>query len=194
VYHIGGVLGRMDFNAGPGKFYTEGSFRIESVSNEYKNPNLGADYDSDSAYYGIHAGLGYIWNINDKAALDFYGKYFWTRQGSDSVRLSSGDPVSFKDIDSHRLQGGARFTCAVNEYVTPYVGAAYEHELDGKARASTYGYSIDSPKLTGGTGIGELGLNLKPSQTPPLSCDLGVQGYVGKREGVTGSLQIKWEF
>jgi hypothetical protein len=34
----------------------------------------------------------------------------------------------------------------------------------------------------------------KPSAAIPLSFDLGVQGYVGKREGVTGSLQAKFEF
>jgi hypothetical protein len=28
----------------------------------------------------------------------------------------------------------------------------------------------------------------------PLSFDLGVQGYTGKREGVTGCLLVKWEF
>ena len=38
------------------------------------------------------------------------------------------------------------------------------------------------------------GLTLKPSKDLPLSFDLGVQGYVGKREGVTGSLQIRFEF
>ena len=36
--------------------------------------------------------------------------------------------------------------------------------------------------------------SLKPSKDLPLSFDLGVQGYVGKREGVTGSLQIRYEF
>ncbi|MDR0239135.1 MAG: hypothetical protein LBI88_02750, partial [Deltaproteobacteria bacterium] len=67
-------------------------------------------------------------------------------------------------------------------------------EFDGRARATTYGYDIRRPDLTGGTGIGELGLTLKPSKTVPLSFDLGVQGYVGKREGVTGSLQARFEF
>jgi hypothetical protein len=42
--------------------------------------------------------------------------------------------------------------------------------------------------------MGELGLSLKPSATLPLTCDVGVQGYTGKRKGVTGSLQIKLEF
>ncbi|MDR2925325.1 MAG: autotransporter outer membrane beta-barrel domain-containing protein, partial [Azoarcus sp.] len=102
--------------------------------------------------------------------------------------------VRFNSADSNRLRVGTRFVYAVNEYASPYIGAAYEHEYDGKARASTYGYSIDAPSLRGDTGIGEIGLTLKPSQTLPLSFDLGVQGYTGVREGVTGSLQIRYEF
>ena len=97
-------------------------------------------------------------------------------------------------MDSSRLRGGARFSYAVNEYVSPYAGAAYEYEFAGKAHATTNGFKIDTPKMTGGTGIGEFGLTLKPSKNLPLSLDLGVQGYVGKRERVTGSLQIKNEF
>ncbi|MDR3038297.1 MAG: autotransporter outer membrane beta-barrel domain-containing protein, partial [Candidatus Adiutrix sp.] len=149
---------------------------------------------SSVTYYGLHLGTGYIWNINEQASLDLYGKYFGAHQNGDSVKLSTNDPVRFEDVDSQRLRGGARFSYAVNESVSPYIGAAYEHEFDGRAKAATYGYAIEAPELTGGTGIGELGLNFKPSPTLPLSLDLGVQGYVGQREGVTGSLQIKFEF
>ena len=46
----------------------------------------------------------------------------------------------------------------------------------------------------GNTGIGELGISLTPSADLPLTIDLGVQGYTGKHEGVTGSLMVKWEF
>jgi hypothetical protein len=42
--------------------------------------------------------------------------------------------------------------------------------------------------------MGEIGLSLKPSKDLPLMFDLGAQGYTGKREGVTGSLQLKFEF
>jgi hypothetical protein len=56
------------------------------------------------------------------------------------------------------------------------------------------GNRIDTVSLRGDTGMGELGFTLKPSATLPLSFDLGIQGYVGKREGVTGSLQAKFEF
>jgi hypothetical protein len=202
IYHLGGgILGRMDFvDAGPGHIYAEASARAGGIHNGYHSSDLRdslgrrAKYDSDAAYYGFHLGAGYIWKITDKAALDLYGKYFWTRQGGDSVTLSTGDPLTFKDADSSRLRGGARFAYAVNEYVTPYIGAAYEHEFDGKQRASTYGYFINAPKLEGGTGIGELGFTLKSSKDLPLSFDLGVQGYVGKREGVTGSLQARLVF
>lgn len=202
IYHVGGgILGRMDFiPSGPGHIYTEASFRAGKAHNEYSSSDLRdalgrkADYDSSSAYYGAHAGLGYMWNITDRAALDLYGKYFWTRQEGDSLRLSTGDPVKFEDVDSQRVRLGGRFSYDLNTYFSPYIGAAYEHEFDGKAKATTNGFSIDAPSLKGDTGIGELGFNLKPSQTLPLSFDLGIQGYTGMREGVTGSLQLRFEF
>ena len=48
--------------------------------------------------------------------------------------------------------------------------------------------------MKGDTGVGELGLVYTPSASLPLSFDLGVQGYVGKREGLTGSLPATYEF
>ena len=201
TYYLGGgILGHMDFTgAGPGNFYTEGSFRAGGLHNDYNSSDhdsagLRAGYDSSSAYYGFHLGTGYAWNIYEKTSLDLYGKYFQTRLKGDSVRLPNGDPVEFKDADSSRLRLGGRLSYAVKEKVSPYIGAAYEHEFDGRARATTYGYSIDVPSLRGGTGIGELGLTWKPSQDLPLSLDLGLSGYAGQREGVTGSLQLKFEF
>jgi hypothetical protein len=46
--------------------------------------------------------------------------------------------------------------------------------------------------MDGGTGIGEVGLTIKTGGI--VSLDIGAQGYTGKREGVTGSLQLKIEF
>ncbi len=202
AYYLGGgILARMDFvNIGPGRFYAEASGRAGKTHNEYDSSDLRdaagrkADYDSSSPYYGLHFGTGYVWNINDAATLDLYGKYFWTRQQGDSVGLSTGEHLSFDDINSSRLRFGGRFAYILNEHVAPYIGAAWEHEFDGKARATTNGFDIDAPNLHGNTGIGELGLSLTPSADLPLTVDLGVQGYTGKREGVTGSLMVKWEF
>jgi hypothetical protein len=202
MYYLGGgILGRMDFiNTGPGHFYAEASGRMGGAHNDYSSGDLRdstgrkAEYDSSGAYYGLHLGTGYVWDISDKASLDLYGKYFWTHQEGDSLRLSTGDPVDFEAVNSHRLRLGGRFAYAVNEYISPYVGAAWEHEFAGSARATAYGDSIDAPDLQGSTGIGELGISVRPVTGVPFSFDLGVQGYMGKREGVTGSLQLKLEF
>jgi outer membrane autotransporter protein len=100
----------------------------------------------------------------------------------------------FEDVDSSRLRLGARFSYGANQYVSPYIGAAYEYEFNGEARASANGFAITAPSLKGATYIGELGLTFKPSENLPISFDLGAQGYTGKREGVTGTLQLKIEF
>ncbi|MDR2550358.1 MAG: autotransporter outer membrane beta-barrel domain-containing protein [Desulfobulbus sp.] len=203
VDHLGGgIIGRLDFaEAGPGHVYTEASFRAGTVSNEYNNANLvdvaghrAGGYDSDSGYYGLHAGLGYISHLNDTMSLDLYGKYFWTRVQGDDVALATGEPISFDDADSHRMRVGTRFAYAENITYTHYMGVAYEHEFDGEAGATTFGYAIDAPELAGGTGIGEVGMHIVPTNDPSLSLDMGLQAYVGTREGMTGSLQIRYEF
>ena len=74
--------------------------------------------------------------------------------------------------------------------LSPYLGAAYEYEFDGTARATTGGYAIDAPTLRGGTGIGEAGLMWKPASHRGLYADLGVQGYTGTREGLTAHCKL----
>jgi outer membrane autotransporter protein len=196
--HYGvGVLGRLAFRNG---VYAEGSVRAGRLENDYGSAGLRdargrkAKYDAESAYASLHAGLGHIWPIDETAAVDLYGKYFWTRQQGDSVRLSTGDPVRFSAIDSHRARLGARYTRALDKTLDAYAGLAWEHEFDGKARARTNGYRLDAPELEGGTGIVELGLTLKPTPSRPLSLDFGLQGYAGQREGVTGNVRVRVEF
>ena len=194
-YIGGGFLGRMDSKAGRGNFYTEASFRVGVANNEYVGANMGpyagrgVSYDSSSAYFGLHFGTGYLWNINDKTSLDMFGKHFWTRQQGDSVTLSTGDPVKFDNADSHRLRTGGRLSFAANEIVETYAGAAYEYEHSGDMRASTSGYDMDAPSLRGGTFVGEFGLTLKLFKTRPLFFDLGMRSYGGKSSGVMGSIR-----
>jgi len=201
LHHLGGgIIARMDFTgSSEGHCYAEASVRAGSVDTDYKGDlrdpmGLAASYDSSSAYYGLHLATGYVWNLANKSTLDLYGKYFWTHEGGDSLRLSTGNPVDFDDVNSHRLRFGGRLSYNKYETVNPYIGVAYEHEFDGEARATTDGYAITAPSLEGDTGIGELGLTFKPSAALPVSVDLGVQGYVGTREGFTGTLHIRYDF
>jgi outer membrane autotransporter protein len=153
-----------------------------------------ASYDSKSTYYGAHIGAGYLWKVMDRGEVDLSAKYLWTQMGSDSVRLNTGDPVKFYVADSHRVRVGGRFTYAAAETVSPYGGVYYDYEFDGKVKGSTYGFGIDAPSLKGGTGIAEIGLSIQPSQSKPLFVDIGIQGYVGTREGVTGTAQLRYQF
>ena len=193
-YVGGGLLARLDFTGGEaGHFYSEASFRAGKAESEFSSRDLQvAKYKTDGGYYGLHLGAGYIWKLSEAARLDVHGKYLWSRQDGDSVTLSTSAPVKFDDVDSHRLRIGARLDWKANEQVRPYVGLAYEHEFDGEAKATAYGHAIEAPDLKGGTGIGELGLNFQFGERATL--DFGVQGYAGKRDGVTGSLKLKIAF
>ncbi|MDR0816959.1 MAG: autotransporter outer membrane beta-barrel domain-containing protein, partial [Desulfovibrio sp.] len=200
-YMGGGILGRADFkNLGNGHFYAEASARLGGLSNDFDSNVLfdgwgrKASYDSQTTYYGGHLGAGYELILKEDLKIDFYGKYFWLHQDEDDLRISTGEKVKFDAVSSSRLRGGMRATYAINEQITPYIGVAIEHEFDGKARASVYDYSLKTANIQGDTGIGEIGLIMKPSDKYPWIIDLGVQGYTGQREGIGGSLRIGFEF
>ena len=200
-YLGGGMLGRLDFNQiGSGHFYTEASFRAGGLKNGYYNGDIrdalgvAASYDSSATYYGLHAGVGKIRHLRNTITLDLYGKYIWTSLQGDSVTLSTGDPIDFHAVNSHRLRLGGRYSGAAIKTFKPYLGAAWEYEFDGDARASTSGYAIGVPSLRGSTGIGELGISWKPAKYRSVYIDCGVQGYLGKREGASAILQIGRNF
>lgn len=203
-YYGGGLIARYGLTQGPlAGLYGEASFRAGRVSTDFFSRDLAslagveASYDSSSSYYGAHGGLGYIFDLNEESRFNFSTKYLWTRQGGDRVNVA-GDPFNFQAATSHRWRNGARythdFTAANGAIWSPFVGAALDYEFDGEAKATAYGYQLPSPSLKGGTGVGELGLSFKPAVKSPLSLDVGLEGYSGVREGVSGSFRMKFEF
>ncbi|MDO4840366.1 MAG: autotransporter outer membrane beta-barrel domain-containing protein, partial [Desulfovibrionaceae bacterium] len=200
-YMGGGILAKMEFiPTGPGHFYVEGSAHMGTLHNEYDSSDLSdgygraAGFDMDSPYYSLHGGLGYLWNMAEGHDLDIYGRYIWTRvQGTDDT-LTTGDKYKYDDLDSSRVQFGVRYTYTGSERFQPYVGVAYEHEFAGSCDAKTLGHKLASPSFEGDTGIGELGITMTPSETLPLSFNLGVQGYTGQKRGVSGNCMVRYEF
>ncbi|MDR3300505.1 MAG: autotransporter domain-containing protein [Candidatus Accumulibacter sp.] len=195
-----GMLGRLDFNATKtGHPYAEGSFQAGRVKTDFHSGDLtdlqgvGARYNARSTYYGLHLATGYVWNVTEKSEFDAYVKYLYARRNSNKVTLNTGDPIRFNAIESHRLRLGGRYSGTAAK-VNPYVGLAWEHEFDGRAKATTYDRPIVAPKLKGNTGIAELGLVMKPSASTPLTIDLGIQGYTGRREGASGSIRVEYKF
>ncbi len=53
---------------------------------------------------------------------------------------------------------------------------------------------IDAPSMKGNSGPVELGLNVRPLKNKALTPGVGVQGYFGQKEGVTGALQTGNKF
>jgi autotransporter-associated beta strand protein len=204
THHRGaGFFGRIDVKDG---YYVEGSVRRGQVDTKYQSDYLRdafgtrAAYTSKTAYTGAHLGAGKLWplkGISEKLSLDTYGQALWTRQDGDTVTLSTGERVSFSRVSSERLKAGARVRYDFSDRSAAYAGIAYDHEFAGKAKAKLTdfnGAEIPVPKMTGGTGIVELGFLVTPSASSPVAVDLGIQGYAGKREGVTGNLRLNYFF
>ena len=211
-YTGGGVLGRIDFaGTGLGRvnkleagqadgLYAEASFRAGHIDTDFDTDDIlgefgeGSDYDSGADYYGLHGGVGYVMNFDERNSLDVYGRYFWTKIDSETVDVGR-DRLRFDDADSSRLRIGTRYTMIYNQQLKPYVGIAYDHEFDGEVAARAYGLKLDKPSLEGDTGIVEAGISMKPVSTiDALSVDVTGQGFIGRREGGGGGLKIKYQF
>ena len=196
-YYGAGLLARWDVTQGSlAGLYAEVSGRIGSMEMEYETNDIihtPADFDSSSLYYGAHLGLGYQFQLSEKAMLDLSAKVMWTHQDSDTV-TAHHERVKFDEVDSLRTRLGGRLNYSFSEYFTPYFGAYWEHEFDGDAAIKVNGTPMSGPSLEGSTAVGELGFNFKPALDSGLSIDLSAQGYLGTREGVSGSLSLRYEF
>ncbi|MDR0378672.1 MAG: autotransporter-associated beta strand repeat-containing protein [Candidatus Accumulibacter sp.] len=201
-----GVLGRFDLaKTADGQPYLEGSLRMGRSNNDFKAPLgvTGGDvkFDSRSNYYGLSLGGGHEWKLGADTTVDLYGRYIWTHMDGDSVTLKGANTgqIKFDDVDSHRVRIGTRYAQAWNGENRYYVGAAWEHEFDAKANGKRVsgGFSSKLPEvdgLKGSTGVAEFGLILYPGNNKNLSVDVGIQGYVGKHQGVSGGAQLKYTF
>ncbi|WP_310601135.1 hypothetical protein [Desulfobulbus sp.] len=192
-----GALGRYDLANG---VYIDGSVRVGYSKTDFSSMDfidavgaVKADYDSGSMYCGLHAGLGYLVQINPRWNLDLATRYLWTQVASDEVTILN-DPFYFDAVNSHRWRNGFRLNYTGSPQINPYIGLAYEYEWDGEAGGNVYGYDLKTPDLQGGTGIGEVGLSLKPTVKGNLTVDLALQGYVDTREGITGTAVLKYRF
>jgi outer membrane autotransporter protein len=198
-YYGAGFLGRYDVTQGRfSGLYAEASARMGRTETDFRSGDIRyngvkAYFETSSRYYGLHGGLGYAFPLTDKAAIDLSAKVLWTRQGGDNVTVHQDD-VRFEKADSLRTRLGGRVTYKANKRVTPYAGAYWEHEFAGTQRAAVNGRRVAPPSLRGDSGMAEIGLSFKPADNRNLSIDLGLSGYVGKREGVAGNVMLKWEF
>ena len=174
--------------------YVEGSVRVGRVKSDYAGTidNTHTTYDSSSTYYAGHLGVGQEKQLKNGNTIDTYAKYFFTHQGGDTAKLSTGEVYDFDAADSHRIRFGTRYTSKKGD-ASFYTGLAYEYEFGNDIAASFEGYNTPSPSLTGGTGILELGYRFTP-QNGRATYGIQLMGMTGKRRGISGGVQMHWAF
>ena len=189
-YTGGGIFARQEFASG---CYVEGSLRTGKTEADYSSSDLGTSYSTDAPYFGAHLGVGRVLPMHG-GSLDIYGRYLYSRTGSDSAHLATGETYDFDAVDSHRLMLGARYTREANQLSKWYTGAALLYEFGGEARAHFQGYSLASPSSAGASVMLEGGWKYAPTATSPFELDLGATGYLGKQQGLTFHAGINYVF
>ena len=199
-YYGAGALAKVFLNRDLLKgLYAEGSIRYGLMMGDWQSHDIQsdgqtADWDGRAPYLTAHGGLGYMWNVTDNVTADVYAKYFWGHLWGDDGTIC-GQQFEFDDIYSSRVRTGARLNFKKDETFSWYLGGAWEHQFDSKSRGTIYGYDVPSTDLKGNTAIAEAGVFFKPAADSDFSFMLGTTGYFGeKREGVTGHLQVRYEF
>jgi hypothetical protein len=198
-YAGGGFLARVDLTNG---IYYEGSLRAGRIRSDYgaelhaggdsTAPLIGTGYDTDTTYYAMHLGVGRVIHVSPRNDFDIYTRYFFSHEGSDSVRLSTGESYVFDSVNSQRLRIGARFIHHTNPLNSFYAGLAAEYEFDAESRATYKGAAAPSPSMKGMSGMLELGWRMKPTKKSPLTIDLGAACWTGKQQGVSLNAQFLW--
>ena len=191
-YIGGGLLGRQDMENGS---YIEGSLRAGRIKSDYTGNIAGTDtsYDISSSYFGFHLGIGREIKLKGGSSLDTYLKYFYSRQNDASATLTTGERYLFDAVTSSRLRLGLRYTKGDSPESQVYAGIAWEHEFDGEARATYQGMSTPSPSLKGSSAVFELGARFAPKDSN-VSYELNLNGWAGKRRGISGGVSVNWSF
>ena len=195
VYNGGGIAARYTNKNG---VYTEGSLRAGMLKSDMDNAlRDGAGnfygYESESAYYGAHIGIGKIISLSDSSDLDVYGKFFHTYTEGDSFKVAN-DEFKFDSINSDRLRIGARITSNKENKFSTYYGLAYEYEFNGDADMTAQGLKAPTQSLQGSSVMAEVGFNYQPTPDSPWSFDLNMRGYTGERQGGSFNVQATYTF
>ena len=194
VYNGGGIAARYENSHG---VYTEGSLRAGMLKSEMTDALSDGEnkygYESETAYYGAHIGMGKIFSLGDDSDLDVYGKFFHTYTEGDSFNVA-GDEFEFDSINSDRLRIGARVTSNKENKFSTYYGLAYEYEFNGDAEMRAAGMKAPTQSLQGSSVMAEIGLNYQPTPDSPWSFDLNMRGYAGERQGGSFNVQATYTF
>lgn len=179
-----------------------GYVKLGLLRNEFNSNIAGAnvDYDRTGVYWGAHLGTHYDWDLTQSIRSRVFLSYFYDGQGDESFDIAGegdvgGAHVSYDAIHAHRVQLGSMFEFAVSNTWRPYLGLTFEQILAAEAKGTATDaqgtMDLNSSDLEGSTGILSAGWTY---QAGNFSTELGLNGYAGTRNGVSGQIQANWKF
>ena len=183
--------------------WMEGSLRGGRVRADYKSYDLkgytgtsdgNVHYDTAAPYFAAHFGVGRTHRVDEDDEFNVYGRYFYSHISGDDVHLSSGEDYHFEPVNSHRLRIGGRWTHHCGMAADLYAGVAYEHEFAGEAVGYYRSLATNKPKITGNSVMVEVGYHMKPKADSPWTLGVGITGWAGRQQGVTGNLRAGLKF
>lgn len=194
-YTGGGILYRRDRDDG---LHYEAMIRAGRLSGDFKGniDGIHASYDSDASYIAAEAGLGKIVS-RENTSLDYYGKFFYTRLGSDSTVIHNSqedNSYDFDSINSYRTRLGVRWTKEINKKESCYAGIGWAYEFDSDARASWRNFNTPTLTMEGSSGFLELGWKSKMTKDNPWAADFNLTGWAEKQRGITYTLGVSRAF
>ena len=196
-----GVFGDYAVPTVEGLHFT-GYLKVGLLRNEFNSNIVGAnvDYDRTGVYWGAHLGTHYDWDLTQSIRSRVFLSYFYDGQGDESFDIAGegdvgGAHVSYDAIHAHRVQLGSMFEFAVSDTWRPYLGLTFEQiiaaEAKGTATDAQGTMDLNSSDLEGSTGILSAGWTYQDGN---FSTELGLNGYAGTRNGVSGQIQANWKF
>ena len=196
-----GVFGDYAMPSIEGLHFT-GYLKVGLLRNEFNSNIAGAnvDYDRTGVYWGAHLGTHYDWDLTQSIRSRVFLSYFYDGQGDESFDIAGegdvgGAHVSYDAIHAHRVQLGSMFEFAVSDTWRPYLGLTFEQilaaEAKGTATDAQGSFDLNSSDLEGSTGILSTGWTYQDGN---FSTELGLNGYAGTRNGVSGQIQANWKF
>jgi hypothetical protein len=199
-----GVLGRVEIGErleerrGDG-LYVEGSMRVGSSKVDYKTCDIevtGAvergevKYNYNTGYVGVHICCGYGYKVSEKTKIEGSGRCKYTLQRGKEIELATKERVKFEEATSNRINIGVKGEYEVKGGIKTYIVLRGEQELNGEVKGKAEGKAIEGVKLEGLTGGGEVGMSMNISEK--LMMEIIGECFVGKREGLSGMVKVKY--
>lgn len=155
------------------------------------------DFDRTSNYWGAHLGVYGEFAVADKFKNRTFINYFYDGREGENYRSKGGVEYHLDALNLHRAQVGSVFEYAYTSTLRPYVALTYEYafkaDAKGKFTDQDGSMALNAADLEGSTGIASMGWTYQ-NEGKSFEFDIGLNGYVGKRQGVSAQAQAAWKF